>query len=85
MSIIKRISKGLVYFIITMIIILSVYSFFVLNILKKDYVNFFGYTYFITESGSMHGTIEVNDFIVVKVDSKYKVDDIITYKRQKSI
>ena len=28
----------------------------------------------------MHGTIEVNDFIVVKVDSKYKVDDIITYK-----
>ena len=80
MSIIKRISKGLVYFIITMIIILLVYSFFVLNILKKDYVNFFGYTFFITESGSMHGTIEVNDFIVVKVDSKYKVNDIITYK-----
>ena len=80
MSILKKISKGIVCFIITMIIILSVYSFFVLNILKNDYVNFFGYTYFITESGSMHGTIEVNDFIVVKVDSKYKENDIITYK-----
>ena len=51
------------------------------DILKKDYANVFGYTYFVVSTGSMSGTIEVNDIIFVKVGSNdVKKNDIVTYK-----
>ena len=52
------------------------------DILKKDYANVFGYTYFVVSTGSMSGTIEVNDIIFVKIDDDVKINDVITYKNE---
>jgi peptidase S24-like len=47
--------------------------------MKKDYVNVFGYTYFVVKTGSMSGTLEVDDVIIVKITKDTKINDIITY------
>ena len=52
------------------------------DILKKDYVNVFGYTYFVVATGSMSGTIEVDDIIFVKITKSVKINDIITFKNK---
>ena len=52
---------------LVMLVLLCVYTFVVTDILKKDYVNIFGYSYFVVATGSMSGTIEVDDIIFVKI------------------
>ena len=47
--------------------------------------NFFGMYYGVIISGSMSGTIEVNDMIFAFKQDEYKVDDIITFKHGKSL
>ena len=42
----------------------------------------FGYTYFVVATGSMSGTIEVNDVVIVKLGNEAEVGDIITYKTE---
>ena len=77
--ILKRITKYICYAILLFLIVLAVYTFVVTDVLKKDYVNVFGYTYFQTASGSMSGTIEINDIIIVKITKDVEVNDIISY------
>lgn len=40
----------------------------------------FGYTYFVVATGSMSGTIEVDDIIFVKITKDVKNNDVITFK-----
>ena len=47
--------------------------------MKNDYVNLFGFSFFTVRSGSMTGTIEVNDVIIVDVNKNVHENDIITY------
>jgi len=47
--------------------------------MKKDYVNVFGYTYFVVASGSMSGSIEVDDIIFVRITKDVKENEIITF------
>jgi signal peptidase len=54
------------------------------KVFKQEYVNIFGYTYFIVATGSMSGTIEVNDIIIVKINDDFKEKDIITYNNKGS-
>ncbi|MDD4282588.1 MAG: signal peptidase I [Bacilli bacterium] len=61
-------------------LMISVYIGFQTRIIGNDYANFFGYSLFEVQSGSMEGTIDVGDWIIVKLSSKVKVDDIITYQ-----
>lgn len=74
--------------ILVVIIIITIFiigfNFYQLKILKKDYVNFFGYSVFEVVSNSMAPTIEKKDIIIVKVDSELKKNDIITYKLDNS-
>lgn len=79
MTYFKRIVKSLAYTFLILLVTLCVYTFIVTDIMKKDYVNVFGYTYFVVKTGSMSGTLEVNDIIVVKIDDNPKKGDIITY------
>ena len=65
-----------------MLVALCVYTFIMTDILKKDYANVFGYTYFVVATGSMSGTIEVNDVVIVKLGNEAEVGDIITYKTE---
>ena len=76
-KILKYIATGFLVFLVS----LCLYTFIVTDILKKDYVNVFGYSYFVVATGSMSGYIEVNDIIFVKLDNNVKhmdIDDVIT-------
>jgi signal peptidase I len=61
-------------------LLVSLYNFFQVKILGNKYSNFFGFSLFEVQTGSMHGTIEAGDWIVVKSDRDIQVGDIVTYK-----
>ena len=64
-------------------LLISMYTAVQVKILKNEYANFFGYSLFEVQTGSMHGTIEAGDWIVVKSTKDVKFKDIITYKHGK--
>lgn len=81
----RKVIDALKYILIvslSLLVIISFYTLISVKVLGKDYVSFFGYTYFAIASGSMSPTIETNDIIIVKINGKYKKGDIITYKAQ---
>lgn len=78
----KNILKSIGYLLVAMLVTLCVYTFIMTDVLKKDYANIFGYTYFVVATGSMSGSIEVNDVVIVKLGDEVNVGDIITYKTE---
>lgn len=87
-KIIEKVVENLFNLIIVFLIILVIiflYSFIQLKILKKEYVNIFGYSFFRIETGSMSKAIEIDDIIIVKITKDIKKDDIITFKKENSI
>ena len=70
------------FFMIILIIILVIvlYCYAQLKVLKKDYINFCGYTVFRVITGSMSDTIKPQDIVIVKITNDVNVNDIITYK-----
>ena len=64
-------------------LLISMYTAVQVRILKNEYANFFGYSLFEVQTGSMHGTIEAGDWIIVKATKDVKINDIITYKHGK--
>ena len=50
-------------------------------ITNKDYFELFGYSAFNVATGSMEPTIKQNDIIIVKMNDKYEIDDIITFEK----
>ena len=88
MKIRKIISKSLTVLLAIFtfsIMSMAVYNFVSIKILNKDYPNIFGYTFFEIISGSMSPTIEKGDMILVKLDTVYKVGDIVSFKDNDSI
>ena len=86
MKVIDKIGNIITYiliFLITIIIIFMTYSYISLNLLKKDYVSIFDYTYFEVASGSMEPTIDKDDLVIVKLNSTYQEKDIKTYSLNK--
>ena len=85
----KNIVKSIGYLFVGMLVALCVYTFVMTDILKKDYANVFGYTYFVVATGSMSGTIEVNDVVIVKltddVEFRYKVDNVYQPSAERSL
>lgn len=84
MKLVIKILYKIVIFILIMILLLVAYNFINLKVLKNDYTNYFGYTIFEVASGSMKPTIIENDVILVKINDKIELDDIITYKKDDS-
>lgn len=82
MSATKNILKSIGYLFVGVLVALCVYTFIMTDVLKKDYANVFGYTYFVVATGSMSGTIEVNDVVIVKLNKEASVGDIITYQTE---
>ena len=76
----KKVIKSIGYLFVGMLVALCIYTFIVTDIMKKDYANVFGYTYFVVATGSMSGTIEVNDVVIVKLGKDVNVNDVITYQ-----
>ena len=79
MTYLKKIFKSIAYTFLVLLLSLCIYTFVVTDIMKKDYVNVFGYTYFVVKTGSMSGTLEVDDIIIVKLSKDANLNDIITY------
>ena len=61
-------------------IILGVYYIVQVRVLKKDNANLFGYTFFEVATGSMSGTIEIGDIVLVRITKDVQENDIIVYK-----
>lgn len=78
--------KKIVYYItniLTTIVIIAIffalYGIFQLKVMNKNYINYFGYTFFEVVSGSMAPTIDTYDLIIVKIDKNIKENDIVTF------
>lgn len=82
---ISRLIKTIAYLILTFIVGIVIYSFISTQILKKDYTNIFGYTYYSVATGSMKPVISPNDLIFVKITKNVSKGDIITFKDSASI
>lgn len=59
---------------------IAAYNFIQVRMLNKDYANYFGYTFFHTVSGSMESSINIDDYVIVKVTKDVDLDDIISFK-----
>lgn len=71
---------NILIFIFGIVLLISIYIGVQTKILKKDYNDFFGYSIFEVQTGSMAETINAGDWIIVKLTSKVKLNDIITYE-----
>ena len=61
-------------------LLISMYTFFQVKILGNEYSNFFGFSLFEVQTGSMHGTIEAGDWIIIKNSRDVNIGDIVTYR-----
>ena len=80
MKILQKILEYLSKILIFELIVLCILAFISTVVLHKDYVNIGGYTLFIVASGSMSGTVDVNDMVIVKITDDFQVGDIVTYQ-----
>lgn len=70
---------GLV-FVFGFILLIAIYTGIQTKVLGNDYNNFFGYSMFEVQTGSMVDTINPGDWVIVKITPNIKLNDIITYK-----
>lgn len=81
---IKRFLKCLIDIIIWSIIAIMLiisYSLIETKILDKPYTNILGYTIFEVVTGSMSGTIEIGDAIIVKLQTDTQTGDIVVFEQ----
>ena len=77
---IGKIFSDILIVILGLFLCIALYNFLNVKVLKKDYVNMFGYTYFDIVTGSMVDTINIDDYVFVKLTNNIKENDIISYK-----
>lgn len=88
----KKILKKVINLLINILVILSIFIIIVsiyylvqTKIFKDKFVNVFGYTAFEVATGSMSGSIEAGDFIIVKLTKDVKLNDIVVYSEGENI
>jgi signal peptidase len=67
-------------FIFAIILLISIYTGVQTKVLGNDYTDFFGYSLFEVQTGSMADTIDAGDWIIVKLTRDVKLNDVVTYK-----
>lgn len=78
---IEKLKKvDIVSIVLIIILIIVSYCYAQLKLFHKDYINFCGFTIFQVVTGSMSGTIEIQDIVIVKLTNDVKENDIITYR-----
>lgn len=83
MKLLNRILKiicNAVSIIVTTVLLATLYCWVQVNIFLADYASIFGYSVFEVITGSMAGTIEIDDYVIVKKEANYKLNDIITFR-----
>lgn len=76
---------NILLFIVTIIIIIGFYYIYQIKVVKNEYANLFGYTFFEVATASMYPTIEIGDVVIVKITKEIEQNDIIVYTEGKSI
>ena len=77
----KKFFKFIIYAVISIVIVILLCSVTNRILSKENYTNILGYTFLEVVTGSMSGTIEIGDGIIVKLISEIKENDIIVYKK----
>ena len=77
---ILNIIMNILIFIFGIVLLISIYNIIQVNVLGNEKSNFFGYSLFEVQSGSMSPAIEKGDWIIVKYSKKIELKDIITFK-----
>lgn len=67
-------------FLFSIVLLVSLYIGIQTKVFKNDYANFFGYSIFEVQTGSMSGTIEAGDWIIIDLSKKANLNDIVTYE-----
>lgn len=67
-------------FLFGILLLISIYNNIQTKLMKKSYADFFGFSMFEVQTGSMEDEINPGDWIIVKNTDKLKLNDIITYK-----
>ena len=80
MKYILKIFKIFFVLIFILLILLNLILLFSKFVLKKEYPDILGYSYFEVFTGSMRNEINISDIVIVKSQANYQVGDIITYK-----
>ena len=84
-KVIKIIGNSIINILVIIAVVILMFSIYFLvqtKILNKDYANIFGYTFFEIATGSMSGTLEIGDVVIVKLTNDVEVGDIIVYKEE---
>lgn len=71
--------------IVTIVLAIGCYYIYQIQILKNEYANLFGYTFFEVATASMYPTIEVGDVVIVEITKNVEENDIIVYIDEESI
>ena len=72
--------SGIITLFLAVIVISNLYIFIARTIGGIESPAFFGWSSAVVVSGSMTGSIEVNDLIIIKRCENYKTGDIVTFK-----
>ena len=80
MKYILKIFKIFFVLIFILLILVNLVLLFSKFVLKKEYPDILGYSYFEVLTGSMRNEINISDIVIVKSQANYQVGDIITYK-----
>ena len=65
----------------SLVLLVSIYTGIQTKVLKHEYADFFGYSLFEVQTGSMADTINAGDWILVQLTKNIKLNDIITFKK----
>ncbi|MBQ8043105.1 MAG: signal peptidase I [Clostridia bacterium] len=84
-NIISKSVMNVIYILLCIIVIILIYNLIQITVLGKPYMNLFGYSLFQVKTGSMSGTIEIGDIVVVKLTKDVEVNDIITYEQEQML
>ena len=80
LKLLGRIISGLVTALLAVLLCCNLYLIGARALNKASQPTIFGYSAAVVVSGSMSGTIEVNDMVIFHRESSYAPDDIVTYK-----
>lgn len=88
MKLIEKLIKiilNIILIFMSLLIVVAIYNFIQINILKQGYNTFFGFSIFNISSGSMKETIQIDDIIIVKEEQDFNEGDIITFFQDEQI
>lgn len=81
MKVLIKVLKLLFYTIMVFLLTVNIFNIISIKVLKKDFPNIFGFTYFEIASNSMYPELKKGDLVIIDLkEENYKIGDIITYQ-----